>query len=229
MTHRRKHNVRLQSGFSLLESLLVVVILLIVLGIATSGLVQMTRRSAADQGRMDTNQMARQFMDQVTTDLHQVGYPSAYMYDPGYSKANPDEVAVGFIALTANTAEFEADVDGSGTVSHVYLQLLGSDGLPIAGGTGQCPCTFQRGVLAKKDVGGTKPPYYTEVNNVLNTDIFSADDHSGTSVGFPITDFTNIRVVRLKLNLQTTVQEVDGSYPTITMQSAAKIMNLKLN
>lgn len=227
MTHRRKHAVRSQGGFSLLESMLVIVILLVVLGVATSGLVQMQRRSAADQGKMDANQMARQFMDQVTNDLHQVGYPSAYMYVPTYSAANPNNVAVGLISLTASTAEFEADVDGSGTVSHVYLELLGSDGNPITTGS-TCPCTFQRGVLAKASVG-TGIPYYTEVNNVLNTDIFSADDHSGSAVSFPITDFTNIRVVRVKLNLRSTVPEVDGTYPTITMQSAAKIMNLKLN
>lgn len=216
-----------------MESMLVIVILLIVLGIATSGLIQMQRRSAADQGKMDTNQMARQFMDQVTNDLHQTGYPSAYMFvptpTPSPSPTPNNSVAVGFIALTANTAEFEADVDGSGTVSHVYLELLGTDNKPIATGNGLCPCTLQRGVLAKSAVGTGAVPYYTEVNNVLNTDIFSADDHSGTIVAFPITDFTNIRVVRLKVNLKSTVPEVDGTYPTITMQSAAKIMNLKLN
>jgi hypothetical protein len=189
----------------------------------------MQKRNNADSGRIDTTQMARQFMDQITNDLHQTGYPSAYMFDPTYAAANPNNVASGMISLTANSAEFEADVDGSGTVSHVYLQLLGSDNLPIATGTGVCPCTLQRGVIDKSSVGTGKVPYYTEVNNVLNTDIFSADDHDGLLMPFPITNFTNLRIVRLKVNLRSTTPEVDGSVPTITMQSAAKIMNLKLN
>jgi prepilin-type N-terminal cleavage/methylation domain-containing protein len=225
-----KSNLRhRQKGFSLLESLLVIVILLIVLGVATDGLVQIQKRSSADQGKLDVNQMSRQFMDQITNDLHQAGFPSAYMYTTAYAAANPNQVAVGMVSLTANTAEFEGDVDGSGTVSHVYLELLGTDGKPIAAGNGLCPCTLQRGVLAKSQVGTGAVPYYTEVNNVLNTDIFSADDHSGTLVAFPITDFTNVRVIRLKVNLRSPVPEVDGTFPTITMQSAAKIMNLKLN
>jgi prepilin-type N-terminal cleavage/methylation domain-containing protein len=217
---------RSQAGFSLLETLVVVTLLLIVLGIATDGLIQMQKKSGADTGKVDTTQMGRQFMDQIVNDLHQAGYPGIKVYDP--AAAIPvNGVAAGLLNVDANAVDFEGDVDASGTVSHVWLRLLWSDGTPVSGGAGACPCTLQRGTLDKAQVGTLAVPYYTEINNVTNTNIFSAYLFDGTQVALPASpaDLLNIKTVKITVNLQSPAREMDGTYPTITLASEAKINN----
>lgn len=216
-----------QRGFSLLETMVVVALLLIVLGIATDGLIQMQKRSNADTGRVDTTQMGRQFMDQIVNDLHQAGYPGLKVYDPAVVPA-PNKVAGGLLWVDANEVQFEGDVDASGTVSHVWLRLLWSDGTAVsAGGAGSCPCTLQRGTLDKALVGTMQPPYYTEINNVTNTNIFSAYLFDGTLVALPASadDLLNMKNIKITVNLQSPVQETDRTFPAITLASEAKINN----
>ena len=217
---------RCPRGFSLLETLLVVSLLLIVLGIATNGLIQIQRRTSADTGKVDTTQMGRQFMDQIVNDLHQAGYPGIKVYDP--AAAIPvNGVAVGLLNVDANAVDFEGDVDASGTVSHVWLRLLWSDGTPVSGGGGACPCTLQRGTLDKAQVGTLAVPYYTEINNVTNTNIFSAYLFDGTQVALPASaaDLPNIKTIKITVNLQSSVREMDGTFTAITLASEAKINN----
>jgi prepilin-type N-terminal cleavage/methylation domain-containing protein len=222
--NRSNPKLQHQRGFSLVETIVVVALLLLVLGVATDGLIQMQKRTSADTGKVDTTQMSRQFLDQIVNDLHQTGYPSGKLFDPN-SNPSANSIAVGLITVDANDVEFEADVDGSGNVSHVWLQLIDSTGAPISAGS-TCPCTLQRGTLYKQNVGATVP-YYTEVNNVTNTNIFSAYAFDGTAITLPAlaADLQRIKNIKITVNLQSTVQEPDGVYPTITMASEAKISN----
>ena len=72
-------------------------------------------------------------------------------------------VSCGVISYTPTQIIYEGDLDGSGTVYRVYVQLQ-----PGPGGT--CPCTLQRGAVRKSDaLAGTVPTYFTEVNGVLNS------------------------------------------------------------
>ncbi len=72
-------------------------------------------------------------------------------------------VSCGVISYTPTQIIYEGDLDGSGTVYRVYVQLQ-----PGTGGT--CPCTLQRGAVRKSDaLAGTVPTYFTEVNGVLNS------------------------------------------------------------
>jgi type II secretory pathway pseudopilin PulG len=100
---------RSQEGFSLLETMLVVLLLMIVLGVATTGLIQIQKRSNADEGKVDMTQMSRQFLDQIINDLHQSGYPSPKLFDPATASAS--NYALGLLTVDANTIEFEGDVD----------------------------------------------------------------------------------------------------------------------
>ena len=70
-------------------------------------------------------------------------------------------------------------------------------------------------------------PYYTEVNNVTNTNIFSAYLFDGTLVALPASasDLPNIKGIKITVNVQSSVQEMDGTFPTITLASEAKINN----
>ncbi len=227
MLHRRnKCSLRGQRGFSLVETLVVVVILTLVMAIVTAGLIELQKRTSADTGKVDVTQMGRQFMDQIINDLHQSGYPGAKLYDPA-APPPASSVAVGLIGVSSSAVDFEADVDGSGTVSHVWLQVLWSDGTPVASGAGACPCTLQRGTLDKSLVGTTAVPYYTEVNNLTNSDIFSAYFFDGSQVTLPASaaDLPNIKSIKVTVNLQSPVAEADGTHPTITMASEAKIHN----
>jgi type II secretory pathway pseudopilin PulG len=226
--NRTNPKLHSQLGFSLAETIVVVAMLLLILGVATDGLIQMQKRASADTGKVDTTQMARQFLDQIVNDLHQSGYPGLKLYDPNQPNAptlaSPN-VAVGLIAVDANAAEFEADVDGSGFVSHVWLQLIDSAGNPISNAS-TCPCTLQRGTLYKQNVGANVP-YYTEVNNVTNINIFTAYAFDGTQITLPAVagDLPRIKNIKITVNLQSTTPEPDGTFSTITMASEAKISN----
>jgi prepilin-type N-terminal cleavage/methylation domain-containing protein len=220
--YRSNPKLQRRLGFSLVETMVVVAILLLILGVATDGLIQMQKRTSADSGKVDTTQMARQFIDQIVNDLHQSGYPSAKLFDPNSSPGS-NSVALGLLAVDTNAVEFEADVDGSGKVSHVWLQLIDSTGNPISTGS-TCPCTLQRGTLWKQNVGATIP-YYTEVNNVTNVNIFSAYGFDGKEITLPTTDLQLIKNIKVTVNLQSTAPEADGTFPTITMASEAKISN----
>jgi prepilin-type N-terminal cleavage/methylation domain-containing protein len=220
-----------QSGFSLVELLVVVGVLTIVLAIAMGGIVQLQKRSNADTGRVDATQMTRQFMDQIINDLHQSGYPGSRIYDP--ATLNPNNVAAGLLSVTPTSVEFEGDVDASGNVSHEVLQLLWSDGSLASGGAGTCPCTLQRGILYKPAWAPGAVPFYTELNNVLlpanSPGIFEAYTSDGKQVTLPAVlpgDLKNINVIKITVNMQSTVPEMDGMLPTITMASEAKISNV---
>ncbi len=224
--HKKRRNPRLvsgepthsQSGFSLVEFMIVMAILVIVIGVATDGLIQLQKRSRADASKIDMTQEARQFMDQIINDIHQIGYPNTKIFDPA---GNPSQnnISAGLVSVTSQSLQFEADVDGSGTVSEVYLQLV----VPNAG----CPCTLQRGTIPKAQVGTGAVPYYTEVNNVTNTVIFDAYDFAGNLIALPAsaTDLPNIKTIRMTVNVQQNAPDLNGVRPTVTMVSEAKINN----
>jgi hypothetical protein len=120
-------------------------------------------------------------------------------------------------------------VDGSGNVSHVLLQLLWSNGTPVSTGTGSCPCTLQRGTLYKSQWGSGTVPFYTEVTNVTNTNIFRAYLRDGSEINnLPVNaiQLPLVADIKITVNLQSPTPEMDGvTYPTITLASEAKISN----
>ena len=70
------------SGFSLLELMVVLIIVLTISGAVFQTINMTTQRSAAEQTKVDMFQEAREFMDQMSRDLRQAGYPSPRNYDP---------------------------------------------------------------------------------------------------------------------------------------------------
>jgi type II secretory pathway pseudopilin PulG len=216
-------------GFSLLELLMVVGILTVVLGVVVRGAVELQARSTTEVAKVDLTQQSRQFMDQVVKDLHHAGYPSVRMYDQATSTANPALYGQGLINISSNAIVFEGDVDGSGNVSVVFVQLN-----PL---NGPCPCILQRGSVYKQAyLTGNMPQYYTQVDNVMNLNPFSAILNDGTTTELPCTIATggcpdgnsmaNIKAVGLALNVRTgNPSTEDGKFSTITMSSEAKINN----
>jgi hypothetical protein len=68
------------------------------------------------------------------------------------------------------------------------------------------------------------PIYYTEVNNVINTNIFQGYDNGGNNVPLAGAPANNLAAIESTLNVQSPFAD-NGLFPTITMSTAAKIYN----
>jgi prepilin-type N-terminal cleavage/methylation domain-containing protein len=221
-------------GFSLLEMMMVLAILTIVSGIIVQGITATQARNVVESTKVDLTQESRQFMDQAVNDIHQAGFPSIRMFDPASlpsaTCSNSDfSVACGLTSVSSTALQFEGDVDGSG-VSEDWIQLVQTNGAGAAACTTP-PCVIQRGTVNKQSWNGgagTTPAYYTEVNNVMNTTIFTAYFFDGSTVTLPAaaTDLPNIKSISMTLYVKSTQEDPQTLlYPTITMASTAKINN----
>ena len=219
-------NTGRQSGFSLVELLVPLVILSIVTGVIVDGITTMQKRNAVETNKVDLTQETREFMDQIVSDMRQAGYPGLNMFDP--TTVNPvcttvpqdNNVACGLISVSPTAIQFEGDVDGTG-VSEVYIDLLQP--------SGGCPCTLRRGTVLKS-VGGT-PPFYTQVDNVMNTSVFTAYTSDGSPVTLPVSgagNLGNITAIGITLYVKSPQPDLQtGQYPTVTMVSTAKLSNVQ--
>src|SRR5216117_3379451 len=136
---------RWQRGFSLFE-FSVIILLLLIMTAAIFELIDMSvSRSAAEQTKLDMFQESREFMDQMSRDLHQAGYPSTQNVTPGLLTASPtandSRTAVGLVKVDSGDLWFEGDVDGTGIVYSVQYHLDTST-------TDGCPC-LKRSQLPK--------------------------------------------------------------------------------
>jgi len=218
-----------QRGFSLMELIVSVAILSTVMAVVIDGISMMQKRNAADVNKVDLTQQAREFMDQIVNDIHQAGYPGLNMFDPATltSPQSPTDctvdnnLACGLVSVSSTTLQFEGDVDGTG-VSEVYIELF-----QPAGG---CPCTIRRGTVLKS-VGGL-PPFYTQVDNVMNTAVFTAYQANGSPVTLPADHLTgnlqNITAIGITLFVKSSQPDLQtGVYPTVTMVATAKVSNIQ--
>ncbi len=213
------HATWAQRGFTLLELMIVLAILTTVIGVVTSGIMQIEKRSASDVNKVGLAQEARQFMDQILRDLRQCGYPGLALFDPatGVMSSSP-YVADGLISFSSSAIQFEGDIDGSG-VSEVYIQV-------VVPPSGNCPCTVQRGTVLKS-VGGT-PAYYTELDNVMSQNIFTAYKYDGSAWNSSTDSLSLIKNIGVTLYVQSPLPDVNQSvvtYPTTTMVSEIRINN----
>src|SRR5216683_7338779 len=79
-----------QTGFTLIELMIVCTVLMIVLGAVFQGINTVIQRSQAEQVKVDLTQSGREFVDEFERDLHQAGYPNCRMVTtPGVATACP--------------------------------------------------------------------------------------------------------------------------------------------
>lgn len=158
-----------QRGFSLIELLTVVVILMLVTGVVFQQIDLVQKKGRQEDVKMDLTQESREFVDQMVRDLHTSGYPNTKMYivnlfGPTPTDQNDSRNAVGLVQVTSTSVWFEGDVDGSGQVSSVQYQLQSNGG--------SCPCTIRRSQVPKAN--GVAPlaqvtNFNMEVANVVNS------------------------------------------------------------
>ena len=153
-----------QRGFSLVELLTVVVILMLVTGVVFQQIDLVQKRGRQEDVKMDLTQESREFVDQMVRDLHTSGYPNKKMYLVNLLTNNDNRTAVGLVQVTPTSIWFEGDVDGDGQVDSIQYQLQSN--------AGTCPCTIRRSQVVK--VNGTEPwnqasNFNMEANNVVNS------------------------------------------------------------
>jgi prepilin-type N-terminal cleavage/methylation domain-containing protein len=220
---KKKRRRKAQRGFTLLELIVAVSILTTVIAVVTAGITDIQKKSASDVDKVGLAQESRQFMDQILRDLRQTGYPSLAMFDPTTLTSSTDctqdnNLACGLISFSSTAIQFEGDIDGGG-VSEVYIQA-------VLGAGGVCPCVVQRGTVLKS-VGGT-PAYYTELDNVMSQNIFTAYNYTGTAWDSTSETLDQIKNIGVTLYVQSPLPDVNQSsvtYPTTTMVSEVRINN----
>jgi prepilin-type N-terminal cleavage/methylation domain-containing protein len=228
MTTKRIHTT---AGFSIIELMVVLAILSIIMGAVFQVIALTTERSSTEQTKLDMFQEAREFMDQMSRDLRQAGYPNPRNVAANTLTQVPvknDPLAsAGIVKVADGDLWFEADVDGIGTVSVIRYHLDTST-------TNGCPC-LKRSQINKKagdPVTGQDPEIYqVQVQGVQNTDIFTAWANAAV-VTLPRdltndpTEINSIDTIQARLSLRAaTFDPKTKQYPATTLVSTVKLNN----
>lgn len=225
------------SGFSLIELMIVLVVLGIVMGSVFKLVNVATARSSTEQAKLDMFQEAREFMDQMSRDLRQAGFPTARNFTSTALTVSPiqndSRVAAGLVKVGADELWFEGDVEGNGSVSVVHYWLDPST-------SNNCPC-LKRSQLPKVSAdpytGQTTPVYQTEVQGVQTSNIFSAylKGQTGTALTLPInftsdgTTIAGVDTVQAVLTVQSTYPDPETRVrPITTLAITVKLNNCSL-
>ena len=242
----KKQKKNAQHGFSIMEMLMVVFVLSIVLGGLFKQLQKAQTRYLAEDQKLDLTQESREFIDQMTRDLHQAGFPTIAEYGNQYG-LNSKWVAGGVWYISQTDLQMEGDVNGSGIVQTISYHYDDGSGWAGTASLNPCPC-LRRSEITKTDAAWPwaqgAPIYYTEVQNIVpvaGQPIFSAYLADGTSVNLaaPLvlgsgttvdsasqTLLQSIKTVRITLTVQGKLRdpEVHNSVQ-VTMTGMARLPN----
>ena len=173
------------AGFTLMEVLVSLAILVIVTGAVFEQVNSMQKKSASEATNVDLTQQSRDFLNQTVRDLHMAGYPAANMY----SVLPPlTMVANRLVRVSPTEILMEGDVNNDGIVESVDISYVASDPNDPT-----CPC-IRRSAQAKTDADSLSQginPLYTETQQVFppgtgagqsGEDLFAFYDQNGNPV-----------------------------------------------
>jgi len=225
-------------GFSLLELLIATALSTIILAGILMQLNTANQRTTTEQRRLDLFQEAREYMDQMSRDLRQVGYPNRRNAVSTYPTA---DLAVGLSSVgTTNLVDdrnitFEGGLDENNKVLVTTYSYNSST-------SGNCPCLERHQGL----VGGS-PTGHVEVQNVQNyvggnnIPIFQYYSKGGTVevtgplaydgvAGLDTHALAEIDTIRIQLVVQSPYADMKtGAKPVITLVSTVKVNNCMLS
>ena len=222
MKPSRNRAQKKQGGFSLIELLIAIIVLIIVTAAVFSQISQIQKKTKSESLKLDLTQETRDFMDQFVRDMHMSGYPRARTYQnaPKWNSGDPHVIdyALGLVKATPTELRFEGDIVGDGTVYSVSYKYFQSDV-----NDPNCPC-LRRSVDKKTNttdpVGGYNPVYYTEIQNVIDPTgmpqgVFSywqatgAQVNVGTGIDIASNSSTIQQIDSIKVNLNTRSLQFD--------------------
>jgi len=151
---RRLMRSKAESGFSLIEMMVVVLVLTVIMGSVFKSINLTQRTSRSQQIRLDLTQQAREFVDQISGDLRNSGYPYKRNMSLGtvdlnnasaapfntYASAYDQYNAPGLIYVNNGSLWFAGAVDGTAAPSQAgaaNVMIIRYD--YVAAGAG-CPC-----------------------------------------------------------------------------------------
>ncbi|HEY2116934.1 MAG TPA: prepilin-type N-terminal cleavage/methylation domain-containing protein [Candidatus Angelobacter sp.] len=223
-------------GYTLLELLIVLVILVTVTGAVFEQINAMQKKASSAAVKLDMNQQAREFLDQTVRDLHMAGYPGASMYSNPL--LHPSQVAAGLVRVSPTEILLEGDVNNDGNVYSVDIAYVANDP-----NDSTCPC-IRRSAQAKVDADSfSQPsnPNYTETQSVFppgtgagqsGEDLFAYYDQNGNAVpvGSGIDLHTapgliaTIKTVKINLSLLTNQRDpASGGFISTSMSATSRL------
>jgi prepilin-type N-terminal cleavage/methylation domain-containing protein len=230
---------RATAGFTLIEMLISLAILVTVTGAVFEQINTMQKKANSEAVNLDLNQQSRDFLDQTVRDLHATGYPSARMYSAG-QLAPATMVANGLVRVSPTEILLEGDVNNDGYVYSVDISYVANDP-----NDPNCPC-IRRSAEHKVDADslnqGTSP-FYTETQHVLSgtgpgqsgEDLFTYFDQNGATVDLSnggdtstpagIANLAKIKTVKINLSLLTNQRDPQSGGFTRTSMSASARLN----
>lgn len=223
-SQKQKHA---NAGFTLVETLMAVLILTIVVAGVFSQINKAQTHYRVEGQKLDLTQQQRQFLDQFTRDLHQAGYPAPASFGlPSPVSLGLVQLSAGITAISVNSVTMEGDLDGTGNVQVVTY-------------TYDAACNCVERSAGAKGAAGT---LYPGVQNVVAPGaqgIFEAYDATGNTVILPLTlnagattndasyaSLRKIKAVRVTFTLQALSREANGVTPAqVNMTAMARIPN----
>ena len=253
-TSMRKRTVNTQRGFSMIELLIALALLAVITGAIFLQVRTATQRGAYERTQVDLFQESREFMDQISRDLRQIGYPNPRNFDNsilGCTAVNGDcstspaapgdpttstRAAVGLVYADDGDIYFEGGVDDSGNVLYTQYHYDSST-------DGNCPC-LKRSQQTRAGIPNSETPdYNSEVQNVQNNllnpsvPIFRYYANGGTNEittslewggnsGADNAVLATIDTIRIQLVVQSPYRDLKtGMAPTVTLVSTVKVNN----
>lgn len=219
-------------GFSLLEVLVSMAILVVVIGAVFDQINNMHKKSASEAIKLDMSQQAREFVDQMMHDVHMAGYPNASMYAPG--TADSTRIAIGLVSVSPTSLILEGDVDNDGNVESVQINYVAADP-----NDPNCPCIRRSAVIKVPGDSLSQPiaANYTETQHVFppdqaGEDLFAFYDLNGNLVpvgsGVDIVSnqalISSINTVKVNLTLLTNIPDpTSGGFMRTSLSGTARL------
>jgi prepilin-type N-terminal cleavage/methylation domain-containing protein len=224
--------ISVQRGFSLVELMFSMFILLLVISVAFDQIMQLQKKAASESSRLDMSQEAREFIDQTVHDLHLAGYPNASMFAAAIPLTDP-RVAAGIVNVSPTQLVFEGDINNDGQVYSVQLVYVPSDAADP-----NCPC-IRRFVSVKLPGIAPASTNYVETEHVMppgqgngqsGEDLFAYYDRNGNqiTVAGTVTDpvfIAGISTVKINLSLLSPLVDPATGNPVRTSLSSTVRLN----